>query len=242
MEQTVIYETESKYRPYLILEKRGTMETLSFGKFEPYYIFDNGNVTRIEFTRDTEKEELLIKTIKERMAKIGVDPDDKTKHVSFNKDGFPMYYGKTVENFINGSLRNYLESTYYFMPFAELLERIKYYIPDKSFVTKCPLGYSSEFVLTVNKPIFRRDIDNTNKNTFDFIDVEMVIRSTDVNKEKVLKNKKEIFDKAISRIENHRSFKKYGIPVNCLKMYSFILRHDGTLIVSFELKSVKGDK
>lgn len=97
-------------------------------------------------------------------------------------------------------------------------------------------GPYADYVLTVNKPIFRRDADNTNKNTFDFIDIEMVVRSGDATKEKVKANQKEIFDKAINKLNNSKQFQKYGVPVNFLKMYQFVIRKDGTLIISFCLK------
>lgn len=97
-------------------------------------------------------------------------------------------------------------------------------------------GPYTDFVLTVNRPKFRREVGNKNTKTFDFIDIEMVVRSTDATKEKVKANKDEIFKKAVEKLENNKSFQKYGVPVNFLKMYQFVVRKDGTLIISFCLK------
>lgn len=97
-------------------------------------------------------------------------------------------------------------------------------------------GPYTDFVLTVNRPKFRREVGNKDTKTFDFIDVEMVVRSTDATKEKVKANKDEIFKKAVEKLENNKSFQKYGVPINFLKMYQFVVRKDGTLIISFCIK------
>lgn len=99
-------------------------------------------------------------------------------------------------------------------------------------------GPYTDFVLTVNRPKFRREVGNKDTKTFDFIDVEMVVRSTDATKEKVKANKDEIFKKAVEKLENNKSFQKYGVPINFLKMYQFVVRKDGTLIISFCMKGV----
>lgn len=236
MEQTIIYKTQSKYSPYLLLENNGFYEKVTFGCLSPSYESSEDGICNFCFKWDSEKETKLIKTIKDRMAIIGVTPGDESKRISLSESGFPVYYGKTIEQFINGSLRSFILRKYCSMSFEELIDRIKNDIPSKSFITKCSKWNPQEFVLTVNKPVFRRATDNENERTFDFIDVEMTIRSTDANRKKVYANRIEIFKKAISKIENSQSFKKYGIPVNCLNMYGFILRHDGTIMVSFELK------
>lgn len=232
MKGTVIYETKAKWRPYLIV----TDGTVSFDKFDPYAEYVDGEVHMVYFQSDPIKEKILIDAITERMAEIGVVPGDETKTVSFTRDGFPVFVGKTIENFINGSLRHYAYS-HWIHSFEDLINVIKYKIPKNSFVCK-PESYwnPKDFVLTVNRPIYRRVEGNKKRNTFDFIDIEMVIRSTDVDKRKVIENKEEIFNKAIARLETSKQFQNYGVPVNFLKMYQFVLRKDGTLLISFCLK------
>lgn len=239
MKGTVIYETKAKWRPYLIV----TDDMVNFDKFDPYAEHVDGEVHMVYFQSDPSMEKRLIDAITERMADIGVVPGDETKTVAFSAEGYPVYVGKTIEHFINGSLRHYVYD-HWVISFDDLINRIKNDIPKHSFVCK-PESYwnPSDFVLTVNRPIYRRAEGNKKKNTFDFIDIEMVIRSTDVDKRKVVENKDEIFNKAVAKLETSKQFQKYGVPINFLKMYQFVLRKDGTLLISFCLKQpVKGDK
>ena len=232
---TVIYETNAKFRPYLIIND--VTHSVDFDKFDPFYEDTPDGVTRVCFRMDPKKEKLFIDTIKKRMEKIGVAPGDESKTVAFAKCGFPVFVGKSIEEFVNGSLRHYVYN-HWINSFDDLLNRIMNYIPDHSFVCKPETAKwkPSEFVLTVNRPVFRRADGNKKRNTFDFIDIEMVIRSTDVDKKKVIENKQEIYKKAISKLMSSKQFEKYGVPISFLKMYQFVLRKDGTLLISFCLK------
>lgn len=233
MTGTVIYETKAKWRPYLILGNN----VVEYDKFEPFYENIDGEAHIVYFQSDPKLEEILIKTIRDRMAEIGVDPDDSTKTVSFAKQGVPSYKGRSIESFINGPLRHYVYN-HWLYSFEALITAIKTMNP-RSFCVKADEWNPEEFVLTVNRPIYRRAAGNKNTKTFDFIDIEMVIRSTDADKRKVLENKAEIFNKAIEKLETSKQFQKYGVPINFLKMYQFVVRKDGTLIISF---CMKGDR
>lgn len=232
---TAIYETKAKFRPYLIIDE--DRHVVNFDRFDPFYEDTPDGIEKIYFRYDSEKSDKLINAIMKRMEKIGVAPGDETKTVAFAKDGFPRFVGKTIDNFIDGSLRQYVYK-HWITSFDDLLNHISNYIPDRSFVRKpkADRWEPSEFVLTVNKPVFRRSNSNKKRNTFDFIDIEMVIRSTDVDKKKVIENKQEIFDKAIAKLETSKRFQNYGVPVSFLKMYQFVLRKDGALLISFCLK------
>lgn len=232
---TVIYETKAKFRPYLIVND--ITHSVDFDKFDPFYEDTPDGVTRVCFRMDPKKEKVFIDTITKRMETIGVAPGDGTKTVAFSKCGYPVFVGKSIEEFVNGSLRHYVYNNW-IDSFEDLLNHIKYRIPDRSFVCKPETlkWKPSEFILTVNRPVFRRADTNKKRNTFDFIDIEMVIRSTDVDKKKVIENKQEIFDKAIAKLKTSKQFQKYGVPLSFLKMYQFVLRKDGTLLISFCLK------
>lgn len=245
-EPVVIFDTEAtnNARPHLMIDENGLV---TFDKFKPYR---NGSEI-IYYQLDKEKEKLLIDTITERMHEIGVEPGNKNKTISFRKDGFPTYYGKPIKYFINRSLRAALQNYTYGLTllypdctFDRLLYFIKYEMDYRSFILKTGEWSPSEYILTVDKPSFRRETGNTNNKTFDFIDILMTTRSNDANKEKVLANRNEINRKAIEAIEKDRSFKKFGVPVGVLKMYSFSIINHGMLSISFCLKDellMKGD-
>lgn len=239
----IIFDTGSNYRPHLIIGENGLVD---FKRFEPYYDGDE----KVFYKIDPIKEQLLVDAITDRMAKIGVVPGDKTKVVSFNKNGWPMYCGKSIHYFIDRTLRHsmcYSYSSVCLHPweatFDGLLYFIKYKMPDSSFVQKANTWNPSEYILSVEKPIYRRATGNTKKNTFDFIDLMMVTRSNDCTRERILENKEEIFHKAITAIENDRSFKKFGVPVGVLKMYQFSIKNNSLLTIHFCLKDefVKGE-
>lgn len=243
MKPVIIFDTGERFRPHLILNESGFLD---FETFKPYYDGDE----KVFYRKDPIKEQLLIDAITDRMAKIGVAPGDKSQTVSFNKSGLPSYYGKTVHYFINCTLRHAMCYSYsgvqlypWDATFDALLYFIKYKVPDRSFLAKAEDWNSSEYILSVEKPIYRRATGNTNKNTFDFIDLLLVTRSNDCTKKRVLENKEEIFNKAIAAIERDRSFKKYGVPIGVLKMYQFSIKNNSLLTIHFCLKDefVKGE-
>lgn len=137
-----------------------------------------------------------------------------------------------VESKTNGTLYHERQRAY----LTDIYEYISHMDKRTFQKIKQITGPYTDFVLTVNRPKFRREVGNKDTKTFDFIDVEMVVRSTDATKEKVKANKDEIFKKAIEKLENNKSFQKYGVPINFLKMYQFVVRKDGTLILSFCMK------
>lgn len=244
----IIYDTGSKWRPHLMINEKGEV---TMDKMKPYY--DDKTSSKVFYEVDPIKEQLLIDAITERMREIGVAPGDKTKITTFNKEGYPTYVGKSIKHFIDGSLRHALYdsyahySSYHLKPwetsFDDLLYFIRYTMPKSAFVHKSSDWNPSEYVLTVEKPIYRRALGNTRKNSFDFIEIEMVVRSNDATKERVLDNKDEIFNKAIAAIERDKSFKKFGVPIGILKMYQFSIHKGGILRINFCLKDelVKGE-
>ena len=142
----IIFDTGERFRPHLVLDESGLLE---FKNFEPYY---DGN-EKVFYRIDPIKEQLLIDAITDRMAKIGVAPGDKSRVVSFNKGGFPTYYGKTIHYFINCTLRHMMCYSYsnvrlhpWNATFDGLLHFIKYKIPDRSFVVKSELSVENLFV------------------------------------------------------------------------------------------------
>lgn len=90
-------------------------------------------------------------------------------------------------------------------------------------------------VLKIDRPEIRRETGNTDKKTFDFVRVEMSIRSTYQSVEKLKKHKKEIIQKALYKIDSYKPYQKYGVPVKYLHLYRMTLLQCGDLILDFEL-------
>lgn len=95
--------------------------------------------------------------------------------------------------------------------------------------------WNNGIVLKINRPEIRRETGNTNKKTFDFVRVEMSIRSTYQSVEKLKEHKKEIIQKALDKIDNYKPYQKYGVPVKYLHLYRMTLLQCGDLILDFEV-------
>ncbi|MBR6252696.1 MAG: hypothetical protein IKR04_02520 [Clostridia bacterium] len=98
------------------------------------------------------------------------------------------------------------------------------------------------FICRFYKPEFLRLPENTKKNTFDFIVVEVSVLSQEAlpDRDDFLKqNIKEILTRLVEKIENSATFKKYGIPSKCLKATEVTLHKKISILkVVFELKQI----
>lgn len=95
------------------------------------------------------------------------------------------------------------------------------------------------FITKIEKPIFGRTVENDKKNTFDFIylDINIVTQWPTSKKEYIQKNMSTIKKKAINKIKESGEFKKYGIPVNFLRITKCSLNNDVIELI-FELKEI----
>lgn len=94
---------------------------------------------------------------------------------------------------------------------------------------------NTSVILSVKSPKFERYAENDNKNTFDIVRVEVVLTSS-IKKEEIQNNKDNIIREAIKKIESSKKFLKFGVPVNILKLYDFVVSVDGTVRLSFCIK------
>ena len=91
-------------------------------------------------------------------------------------------------------------------------------------------------ITKVEKPIYRNSNGNTKK-SFDYILVDMNIRVGIKDKRDfIICNKKALIRKAVERIENDRSFKKYNVPIGVLKLSKIYRIEEATVEFIFELK------
>lgn len=97
------------------------------------------------------------------------------------------------------------------------------------------------FVTKIDRPMFIRDPENDRKNTFDFILIDVnIVTEWDQDRMQYIKdNKDEIVYMVLSKLENSSTFKKYGIPINFLKLSSITPRLKCNYIqFVFELKKL----
>lgn len=97
------------------------------------------------------------------------------------------------------------------------------------------------FITRIDTPSIEREIGNKDKNTFDFIYVDVcIIQLWDTDKKEYIKaNIQEIKKRVLEKIENSNRFKRYGVPINFLKLTSITLTRDDVLHFIFELKEIK---
>ena len=122
-------------------------------------------------------------------------------------------------------------------------EKQNYYDKVTSIVRKeghlkdLPSGLD-RFLIRIEKPLIIRWPDNPKPNTFDIIKVRILLCQSwesDIP-EYVKENEKEIINRAIEKIEQDRSFKKFGVPVNILAMTSAEYLTKDSLELIFEIK------
>ena len=98
------------------------------------------------------------------------------------------------------------------------------------------------FITKIDRPTMERDVDNHNAKTFDFIRMHMYILTYEKDPMNIIKTyKKDILTMALDRIEQTRSFKRYGIPINFLKLDKFTYCDNQKMIeLLFVLKPISG--
>lgn len=96
------------------------------------------------------------------------------------------------------------------------------------------------FIGKIDKPIFVREPENENKNTFDYIYIDiLIIQNWETDKMEYIKeNMYEIRRRVVEKLQNDRSFEKYGVPINFLKISRITLKRDSILQFVFELKEI----
>lgn len=117
--------------------------------------------------------------------------------------------------------------------FKQILETVEYEERPK------PSGIE-RFVTKIEKPVFERVPENPKTNTFDYIivDVNIVTDWDEDRREYIQKHRKEIFEKALQKVEGDRTFQRFGIPINFLRISTVTLKRDSVLEFILELKQL----
>ena len=92
----------------------------------------------------------------------------------------------------------------------------------------------------IASPVYERDSENTDEATFDHIRITVGLPRYRFNSWETLQNEvknhqKEIYQRVIQKLEKDRQFKKYGIPVDFLKMSNATLLRSFSIEFIFEL-------
>lgn len=104
-------------------------------------------------------------------------------------------------------------------------------------------GFDLErFITKIDRPTMERDADNLNTKTFDFIRLHMYTLTYEENPMDIIKKyRKDILRMALNRIEETKKFKRYGVPINFLKLDRFTYCDNQKVIeLLFVLKPIEG--
>lgn len=133
----------------------------------------------------------------------------------------------------------FLRMAYCKLKDGDTIEDLKRYYANAGFSSRDPLSEIDYFVTKVNKPIFIRKPENIDNNSFDYIYIDLNL-AIDWKCDKVeyyKENRKDIDEMAVKKIENSQSFKKYGIPINFLKISRKTFKNQRRVLqYVFELK------
>lgn len=127
---------------------------------------------------------------------------------------------------------------------GKTLEEIKEYMiahPHLALTKKPERKNNNDFVISVHRPVFQRYTGNENENTFDNVRLEIILREQNNMMQQCIEHKKEILDAAVDKLKSSKSFKKYGVPVNFLKVYDMVLTKDNCIILSLCLKELNNE-
>lgn len=137
------------------------------------------------------------------------------------------------------------KATTHFKPGMSLMECIGVFLETKNEL-RPPREFSplEQLVQEIYPPVFEREPENENTATFDRIRVSVGLPryhfpSWEVLRSEVKIHRHEIYRLVLDKLENDRRFKRYGVPINFLKLSDVTLLRNYSLEFIFELKEEK---
>ena len=130
----------------------------------------------------------------------------------------------------------------HFMPGMSLRECIGVFLETKiELRPPRELSPLEQLVQEIYPPVFEREPENENPATFDRIRVSVGLPryhfpSWEVLRSEVKIHRHEIYRLVLDKLENDRRFKRYGVPINFLKLSDVTLLRNYSLEFIFELK------
>lgn len=121
---------------------------------------------------------------------------------------------------------------------GDTFDDLVFYIQNTKLRSHEKLGGLDRFITKIEIPRFERVPENSNKNTFDFIyiDINIVTTWEEDRIQYIKNNMKKIYKKVIEKLENCKAFNKYGVPTNFLKISRITLKSNSVLQFVLELK------
>ena len=92
----------------------------------------------------------------------------------------------------------------------------------------------------VNRPDFCREPENTNKKTFDFVEMRFGLRSKDAldDRSKLVRTYLRDFIKiGFQKIKESRQFRQYGVPIQFLRATKYGITDQDELVVTYEIRT-----
>lgn len=142
------------------------------------------------------------------------------------------------------NMRVWIKAVSSFEVGATLKECIEIFLRTE-LVYKVPQESSplDRLVQYISPPVYERAPENKDDDddVFDYIRMTVGLPRYQFNswedlKAEVKKYQREIYQQVVHRLTDDRQFKRYGVPLNFLKLSDVILRHDFALEFIFELK------
>lgn len=221
-----------------IVSKRYDWYRAGGDKKRPYYVIDNEGMKLIdsenpgEDSHDTENKERI-------SARIIWDHEDgsyaeryyKARNAIYVYDGpFYVMFPQFVEISIND---------FGIHDFDEALELFK--TDPKSFVTRNPeSNYDrNDPVISIRRPDIMRKTGNKDIRTFDYVQVEMALRSSLNISDDFIRDNMGDFDTRIrEKIDKDKRYQKFGVPARFLSLYTISKVGKSTLKFWYELKDL----
>lgn len=100
----------------------------------------------------------------------------------------------------------------------------------------------SDPIISISVPDITRKFDNKDPNTFDFVAIEILLRSNlgIDNMEAYVKQNLEIFNnRALQKIAEDKKYKGFNVPVEYLKLYSIGTHMKSSIRMMYELVNVR---
>ena len=139
---------------------------------------------------------------------------------------------------------NILRSSLVRLKLGESFDELKEIYQKMDFQPKEKPKGLDRFITKIDSPRFIKMPENQELKVFDFIHIDAFVVTeweSDIYKY-ILDNQKEIIKKVIKQLKNDRSFKKYCVPINFLKLTKVTYSKSQNLIrFVFELKEVKNN-
>lgn len=135
----------------------------------------------------------------------------------------------------------------HFMPGMSLRECIGVFLETKiELRPPRELSPLEQLVQEISSPVFEREPENDDPSTFDRIRVTVGLPryqfpSWEVLRSEVKIHRHEIYRLVLDKLENDRRFKRYGVPINFLKLSDVILLRNYSLEFIFELREEEED-